>query len=89
MSDKITHIHPEDLLKLLKRAERIGAYKTLNWLCFEFREDMTTKDIVDTVHAAVGSIGEELNEDFKREHFISTSIREQIEKRQKMKVTAK
>ena len=86
-----THIHPKDLIELLKRAERIGAYKTLNWLSFEFTDGMTVKDIVDTVYSAIGGLGEELWDDFKREHFITLSIRGQIEKRQKqkVKVTAK
>jgi 20S proteasome alpha/beta subunit len=85
MSEK-TNINPEDLLNMLQHAERLGAYKALNWLCYEFTDDMTVKDIVDLVKHGIGSIGEELWSDFKREHWITTSIREQIEKRQKQKV---
>jgi len=84
-----TNINPEDLLNMLKHAERLGAYKTLNWLSFEFTDGMTVKDIVDTVHSALGGIGEELWNDFKKEHFITLSILGQVLKREKQKVTAK
>ena len=82
---EVTHIHPEDLLNMLKRAEQIGAYKTLNWLCWEFTKDMTAKDIVDLVHSGIGSVGEELYSSFKKEHFIYADLRKIIEKRKKQK----
>jgi len=84
-----TNIHPEDLLDMLKHAERLGAYKALNWLRYEFTDNMTTEDIAETIYIIQLQIGEELWNDFKREHWITTSIRAQTEKRLKEKGTAK
>ena len=83
------NIDAEDLLDLLQRAERTGAYKTLNWLSFEFTDDMKVKDIVVTVSCALSRVGEELWDDFKRDHFITNSILGQALNRKKQKVAAK
>ena len=80
---EVTHIHPEDFIEQLESAERLGVYKTLSWICFEFQDDMTTKDIVDPVHYGIGAIGEQLCNDFQRKQCLDFSLKEIIEKRKK------
>jgi len=89
--NETVHMHPEDLLNMLKRAERLGAYKTLNWLCWEFTENdnITVKDIVKLVHGGIGSIGGQLYTDFKEEQLIDLSLKEIIEKRKQKGVERK
>lgn len=80
-----THIHPQDFLDMLKRSETLGAYKTLNWLCFELTDlkEVTAKDVLDLIHHGIGAIGDQLCSDFKQEQWITTSLQEIIEKRKK------
>jgi hypothetical protein len=86
--NETTHIHPQDFIDMLQRSERLGAYKTLHWIAFQFTDDMTAQDIVKLVDSGLASLNEEIYADFKKEHFIITDLSDIIEKRkQKEKET--
>jgi hypothetical protein len=76
-----THTHPEDLLNMLQRSERLGAHKTLIWLTFQFKKDMIAQDIVQLVDLALAVTNEELYADFKEQHTLLTDLDDIIEKR--------
>lgn len=83
------NIEAEELLNMLRHAEVVGGYKVLNWLNFEFEENMTAKDIVDTVGYAMSILSEELYRHFNNDYLILTHLKDRIEKRMKKEGKAK
>ena len=83
------NIEAEDVLSLVKEAESIGAYKALYWLSFEFTKGMKVEDILATVDYALCILGEEMWDNFNKNHAVFTHLSDRMEKRLKEKVTAK
>lgn len=80
---KNTNIDSEQILNMLQRSERMGAYKTLTWLAFQFKDNMTANDIVKLVDEGLAVFNEEIYADFKKQYFLLTDLDDIIEKRKK------
>jgi hypothetical protein len=84
-----TNIPPNDFVNMLQQSERLGAHKTLIWLSFQFKKDMTAQDIAELVDLALAVTNEELYADFKKEHALLTDLDTIIERRKEAEKEAK
>lgn len=83
------NIEAEELINLLEQAELMGAWKALNWIAREWDENMTLDDISECIQLGTIALEERLAEEFKDQHYITSSMKRIVERRMKEKVKVK
>jgi hypothetical protein len=81
--DKTTNINPQDFIEAINRAEKLGAFKALNWLHFQIGDNATVEDIVSLLDESLAVFNEQLFNDFKKQNFLLTDLDTIIERRKK------